>query len=85
MVQPRKRRRDRLPSLAVLRPRSMLFTLFGDYIYPKGGDIWQGSLVTIGDATSVADIKKELAKAFQAYRDTYVERSRDHSLDKASV
>ncbi|MPZ14225.1 MAG: phenylacetic acid degradation operon negative regulatory protein PaaX [Chloroflexi bacterium] len=29
------------------RPQSMMFTLFGDYIMHRGGEIWVGSLITI--------------------------------------
>src|SRR3989304_3617031 len=31
----------------VTRPRSMIFTLYGDYIRPRGGRIWIGSLVKL--------------------------------------
>jgi phenylacetic acid degradation operon negative regulatory protein len=74
MVQPRKRRRQRLPSLAALRPRSMLFTLFGDYIYPKGGDIWQGSLVAIGNALGMSEVAVRSAVARLARENWIVAR-----------
>lgn len=31
----------------VVRPQSMMFTLFGDYIMHRGGEIWVGSLIQI--------------------------------------
>lgn len=31
----------------MIRPRSMIFTLYGDYIRPRGGQIWIGSLVKL--------------------------------------
>jgi phenylacetic acid degradation operon negative regulatory protein len=51
------------PSLAPLRPRSMLFTLFGDYVYPEGGDIWLGSLVAIGAALGMSEVAVRSAVA----------------------
>jgi len=36
------------PSMQPLRPRSMLFTLYGDYAYPRGQAIGLRSLVTFG-------------------------------------
>jgi phenylacetic acid degradation operon negative regulatory protein len=36
------------PSIEPLRPRSMLFTLYGDYAYPRGQAIGLRSLVTFG-------------------------------------
>ena len=63
MVQPRKRPRDKPPSLAPLRPRSMLFTLFGDYVYPQRADIWLGSLVIIGAALGMSEVAVRSAVA----------------------
>lgn len=31
----------------MVRPQSMMFTLFGDYIMQRGGEIWVGSLIQI--------------------------------------
>jgi phenylacetic acid degradation operon negative regulatory protein len=31
----------------MIRPQSMMFTLFGDYIMHRGGEIWVGSLIRI--------------------------------------
>ena len=30
-----------------IRPQSMLFTLYGDYILPRGGEIWVGGLIKL--------------------------------------
>ncbi|MBC5824005.1 MAG: phenylacetic acid degradation operon negative regulatory protein PaaX [Candidatus Eremiobacteraeota bacterium] len=37
-----------------LRPRSMLFTLFGDYAYPSEREVWLGSLVLLGRELGIA-------------------------------
>lgn len=63
MVQPLKRPQTKPPSLAPLRPRSMLFTLFGDYVYPQRGDIWLGSLVIIGAALGMSEVAVRSAVA----------------------
>lgn len=31
--------------LIAIRPKNLILTLFGDYIYPRGGEIWTGSLI----------------------------------------
>ena len=31
----------------MIRPQSMLFTLYGDYIVHRGGEVWVGSLIQI--------------------------------------
>ena len=31
----------------LIRPQSMMFTLFGDYIMHRGGEVWVGSLIRI--------------------------------------
>ncbi|HZT05990.1 MAG TPA: PaaX family transcriptional regulator C-terminal domain-containing protein [Chloroflexota bacterium] len=33
--------------MVLVRPQSMMFTLFGDYIMHRGGEIWVGSLIQI--------------------------------------
>jgi phenylacetic acid degradation operon negative regulatory protein len=33
--------------MVMVRPQSMMFTLFGDYIMHRGGEIWVGSLIEI--------------------------------------
>lgn len=43
-----KSRPAAFPSIEPLRPRSMLFTLYGDYAYPRGQAIGLRSLVTFG-------------------------------------
>lgn len=43
------------PGLARLRPRSMLFTLFGDYVYPEGGEIRLGALVAVGKVLGMSE------------------------------
>lgn len=30
-----------------IRPKDLIFTLFGDYIRPRGGEIWTGSLIRL--------------------------------------
>jgi phenylacetic acid degradation operon negative regulatory protein len=63
MVQPPKGHYSKPPSLAPLRPRSMLFTLFGDYVYPQRADIWLGSLVIIGAALGMSEVAVRSAVA----------------------
>src|SRR5688572_3660712 len=36
-----------LQVFAVARPQSMMFTLFGDYIMHRGGEVWVGTLIKI--------------------------------------
>ena len=43
------------PGVNVLRPRSMLFTLYGDYAYPRGVDVWLGGLVSIGARLGISE------------------------------
>src|SRR5215212_6620059 len=31
----------------VMRPQSMMFTLYGDYIIHRGGEVWVGTLIQI--------------------------------------
>ncbi len=62
-LQPSLKSRHTLPSLAPLRPRSMLFTLFGDYVYPQGKDIWLGSLVKLGAALGKSEVAVRSAVA----------------------
>lgn len=33
--------------LVAIRPKHLILTLFGDYIYPRGGEIWTGSLIQL--------------------------------------
>jgi phenylacetic acid degradation operon negative regulatory protein len=52
----------------------MLFTLFGDYVYPKGPDIWQGSLVALGEALGMSEVAVRSAVARLAREDWIVAR-----------
>src|SRR6516162_9287508 len=61
--QPVRSGRRQGPALAHLRPRSMLFTLFGDYVFPIGGEIWLGSLVAIGRALGMSEVAVRSAVA----------------------
>lgn len=41
--------RDPVPSpvLVSIRPKDLIFTLLGDYVLPRGGEIWTGSLIEL--------------------------------------
>lgn len=54
-MQPVPLTRNRPLALARLRPRSMLFTLFGDYVYPEGGEIGLFGLVQAGLALGMSE------------------------------
>jgi phenylacetic acid degradation operon negative regulatory protein len=54
-MQPVSLTRRRPLALARLRPRSMLFTLFGDYVYPEGGEIGLAGLVRAGEALGMSE------------------------------
>jgi phenylacetic acid degradation operon negative regulatory protein len=54
-VQPAKKRHFLAPGHTRLRPRSMLFTLFGDYVYPEGGEIRLAALVAIGKVLGMSE------------------------------
>ncbi len=49
---------------AGLRPRNMMFTLFGDYIYHQGGEIWVGSLIRLMQCFGITEqaIRSELMR-----------------------
>jgi phenylacetic acid degradation operon negative regulatory protein len=53
----------RSPSMAPLRPRSMLFTLFGDYAYPKRRDVPLRGLVEMGQALGLSEVAVRSAVA----------------------
>ena len=38
------------------RPQAMLFTLWGDYISPRGGEIWVGSLIRIAREFGLSEL-----------------------------
>ena len=54
----------------------MLFTLFGDYIYPEGGEIWLGSLVAVGRALGMSETAVRSAVARLARERWIVARRR---------
>lgn len=39
----------------MIRPRSMLFTLYGDYAVHRGGEVWVGSLITIASQFGLSE------------------------------
>lgn len=47
-----------------LRPRMMLFTLYGDYVYHRGGEIWVGSLIRLMQHFGITEqsIRSELVR-----------------------
>ncbi|MDQ6780866.1 MAG: phenylacetic acid degradation operon negative regulatory protein PaaX [Candidatus Eremiobacteraeota bacterium] len=49
--------------MTVLRPRSMLFTLYGDYVFPGGHELWLGSLVRIADRLGISEVAVRSAVA----------------------
>lgn len=55
--------RTRFPSMTPLRPRSMLFTLYGDYVYPHRDEIWLGSLVAIAERLGITEVAVRSAVA----------------------
>lgn len=58
-----KTRRVRFPGLARLRPRSMLFTLYGDYAHPQGTDLWLGDMVRLAAALGISEVAVRSAVA----------------------
>jgi phenylacetic acid degradation operon negative regulatory protein len=54
-MQPIKTNRLHPASGARLRPRSLLFTLFGDYVYPQRGEIRLAALVAIGGVLGMSE------------------------------
>jgi phenylacetic acid degradation operon negative regulatory protein len=62
---PRRTRRvhEPFPGRTRLRPRSMLFTLYGDYAYPRGVDLWLGSLVAFGARLGISEVAVRSAVA----------------------
>lgn len=55
MVQPAPPIASRSPGMGTVRPRSMVFTLYGDYAVPAGRDIPLGGLVAIGQALGISE------------------------------
>jgi len=60
--------------MAVLRPRSMLFTLYGDYVYPARGELWLGSLVRIAARLGISEVAVRSAAARLARERWFVAR-----------
>jgi phenylacetic acid degradation operon negative regulatory protein len=54
-MQPAKTQHVTPPGLGRLRPRSLLFTLFGDYVYPQRGEIRLAALVAIGEVLGMSE------------------------------
>jgi len=76
MPQRTRRTIEPFPGLNVLRPRSMLFTLYGDYAYPRGVDLWLGSLVLIGARLGISETAVRSAVARLAQDGWLVSRRR---------
>jgi phenylacetic acid degradation operon negative regulatory protein len=51
------------PGMNPVRARSMLFTLYGDYAYPRGRDVRLGGLVEIGLALGISEVATRSAVA----------------------
>ena len=62
------------PSIEPLRPRSMLFTLYGDYAYPRGQAIGLSALVVIGARLGIGQSAVRSAVARLARQDWLVSR-----------
>ena len=76
MPQRTLRSRRPFPGLSPLRPRSMLFTLYGDYAYPRGVDLWLGGLVAFGRHLGISEVAIRSAVARLA-RDGWITARRD--------
>jgi len=63
MPRPTRRVSAPFPGRTRLRPRSMLFTLYGDYAYPRGVDLWLGSLVAFGRRLGISEVAVRSAVA----------------------
>lgn len=53
----------RWPGMTPLRARSMLFTLYGDYAYPRGRDVRLSALVEFGLALGISEVATRSAVA----------------------
>ncbi len=78
-MQPVPPTRTRPLALARLRPRSMLFTLFGDYVYPAAGEIGLSGLVQAGLALGMSETAIRSAVARLAREGWLVARRRGRS------
>ena len=63
MTSRRKKSAPRRAGLVRLRPRSALFTLYGDYAYPQGADLWLGSLVNLARTLGLSEVAVRSAVA----------------------
>ncbi len=45
-----------LPGEATPRPQAMLFTLWGDYVVHRGGEVWAGSLIRIAAEFGLSEL-----------------------------
>lgn len=62
--------------MSALRPRSMLFTLFGDYAHPRGADVPLFGLVRVGQALGLSEASVRSAVARLA-REGWIASHRD--------
>src|SRR5690606_14043117 len=46
---------DMVEGVIAMKPRSLMFTLFGDYIQYYGGEIWIGSLIRLMDVFGISE------------------------------
>lgn len=76
MAQRPARRAKRPPTMAALRPRSMLFTLYGDYAHPRGADVPLFGLVHVGEALGLTETAVRSAVARLA-REGWIASRRD--------
>lgn len=76
MTQRPARTAKRPPSMTALRPRSMLFTLFGDYAHPRRGDVPLAGLVHAGEALGLSEAAVRSAVARLA-REGWIVSRRD--------
>ena len=56
----------------------MLFTLFGDYVYPEGGEVWLGALVSVGRELGLSEVAVRSAVARLARERWITARRRVH-------
>ena len=76
MTQRPARIAKRPPSMSALRPRSMLFTLFGDYAHPRRRDVPLAGLVHAGEALGLSEAAVRSAVARLA-REGWIVSRRD--------
>jgi phenylacetic acid degradation operon negative regulatory protein len=78
-AQPVKSNHVLPPAHSRLRPRSMLFTLFGDYVYPQGREIRLAALVAIGKVLGMSETAVRSAVARLAREGWIVAQRRGRS------